>query len=48
MMIDLDYIRHIERELGVELQQARKLAGYYNSCAPFFGLPSLPPVLLGK
>ncbi len=29
-------------------EKARKLAGYYNSCAPFFGLPSVPPVLLGK
>jgi len=29
-------------------EKARKLAGYYNTCAPFFGLPSVPPVLLGK
>jgi hypothetical protein len=44
---------HSRLSKGIKLltkgaEKARKLAGYYNTCAPFFGLPSVPPVLLGK
>ena len=44
---------HSRLSKGIQLlskgaEKALKLAGYYNGCAPFFGLPSVPPVLLGK
>lgn len=29
-------------------EKAVKFADFYNKCAPFFGLPSGPPILLGK
>ena len=34
--------------IGKGSEKAKKLARYYNNCAPFFGLPSVPPVLLGE
>ena len=34
--------------VGKGSEKAKKLAKYYNNCAPFLGLPSVPPVLLGE